>query len=136
MTGRRLLSVSRQALKRVFYLSTMYRLEGDKRYSDRAVSEMLALCRFSDWNPSHFLDVGEMTMAVSIGYDWLHEVMSEAERAEIRESILSKGLPYSLTVSVGIGKAEKGRDLQAVIEEADARLYEEKKNNAQTPTTK
>lgn len=51
-------------------------------------------------------------------------------------AILSKGLPYSLTVSVGIGKAEKGRDLQAVIEEADARLYEEKKNNAQTPTTK
>ena len=95
MTGRRLLSVSRQALKRVFYLSTMYRLEGDKRYSDRAVSEMLALCRFSDWNPSHFLDVGEMTMAVSIGYDWLHEVMSEAERAEIRESILSKGLRTS-----------------------------------------
>lgn len=95
MTGRRLLSVSRQALKRVFYLSTMYRLEGDKRYSDRAVSEMLALCRFSDWNPSHFLDVGEMTMAVSIGYDWLHDVMSEAERAEIRESILSKGLRTS-----------------------------------------
>jgi hypothetical protein len=95
MTGRRLLSVSRQALKRVFYLSTMYRLEGDKKYSDRAVSEMLALCRFSDWNPSHFLDVGEMTMAVSIGYDWLHDVMSEAERAEIRESILSKGLRTS-----------------------------------------
>ncbi len=95
MTGRRLLSVSRQALKRVFYLSTMYRLEGDKKYSDRAVSEMLALCHFSDWNPSHFLDVGEMTMAVSIGYDWLHDVMSEAERAEIRESILSKGLRTS-----------------------------------------
>ncbi|MBR0531664.1 MAG: heparinase II/III family protein, partial [Bacteroidales bacterium] len=32
---------------------------------------------------------------VSIGYDWLHEVMSEAERAEIRESILSKGLRTS-----------------------------------------
>ncbi|MBR5175560.1 MAG: heparinase II/III family protein [Bacteroidales bacterium] len=95
MTGRRLLSISRQALKRVFYLSTMYRLEGDKKYSERAVSEMLALCRFSDWNPSHFLDVGEMTMAVSIGYDWLYEIMGEAEKSEIREAILNKGLRTS-----------------------------------------
>lgn len=95
MTGRRLLSVSRQALKRIFHLSTMYRLDGDKRYSDRAISEMLALCRFQDWNPSHFLDVGEMTMAVSIGYDWLYEAISETDRAEIRESILNKGLRTS-----------------------------------------
>ncbi|MBR5660865.1 MAG: heparinase II/III family protein [Bacteroidales bacterium] len=95
MTGRRLLSVSRQALKRIFHLSTLYRLDGDKKYSDRAVSEMLALCRFQDWNPSHFLDVGEMTMAVSIGYDWLYDVLSDDERAEIRESILNKGLRTS-----------------------------------------
>jgi hypothetical protein len=95
MTGRRLLSVSRQALKRIFHLSTMYRLVGDKRYSDRAVSEMLALCRFQDWNPSHFLDVGEMTMAVAIGYDWLYDAISGQDRAEIRESILNKGLRTS-----------------------------------------
>ena len=95
MTGRRLLSVSRQALKRIFHLSMMYRLDGDKRYSDRAVSEMLALCRFTDWNPSHFLDVAEMTMAISIGYDWLYDAISETDRVEIRESILNKGLRTS-----------------------------------------
>ena len=95
MTGRRLLSVSRQALKRIFHLSMMYRLDGDKRYSERAVSEMLALCRFQDWNPSHFLDVGEMTMAVAIGYDWLYDAISETDREEIRESILNKGLRTS-----------------------------------------
>ncbi len=92
MTGRRLLHVSREALKRIFYLSTTYRMEGDRKYSDRAVKEMLAVCRFSDWNPSHFLDVAEMTMAVSIGYDWLYDELSEDDRAEIRASILDKGL--------------------------------------------
>ena len=71
MTGRRLLHVSREVLKRVFYLSTMYRLDGDRKYLDRASEEMLSACRFTDWNPSHFLDVAEMTMAISIGYDLL-----------------------------------------------------------------
>ena len=95
MTGRRLLHVSREALKRIFYLSTTYRMEGDRRYADRAVKEMLAVCRFTDWNPSHFLDVAEMTMGVAIGYDWLYDVMSEAEKAEVREAILNKGLRTS-----------------------------------------
>lgn len=95
MTGRRLLHVSREALKRIFYLSTVYRMEGDRKYSDRAVKEMLAVCRFSDWNPSHFLDVAEMTMAVSIGYDWLYDELDEDEKAEIRASILDKGLKPS-----------------------------------------
>ena len=95
VTGRRLLSVSREVLKRVFYLSTVFRLEGDDRYSARAVREMIAASRFKDWNPSHFLDVAEMTMALAIGYDWLYGKMTEAERAEIREAILGKGLRQS-----------------------------------------
>ena len=92
MTGRRLLHVSREVLKRVFYLSTMYRLDGKREYLDRAVEEMIAVCRFTDWNPSHFLDVAEMTMAVSIGYDWLYPELSEDQRLEIRTAILDKGL--------------------------------------------
>lgn len=94
-TGRRLLSVSREVLKRVFYLSTVYRLGGGKEYSERAVREMIAASRFSDWNPSHFLDVAEMTMGLAIGYDWLYSEMTEAERKEIREAILLKGLRQS-----------------------------------------
>ena len=92
MTGRRLLHVSREVLKRVLYLSTMYRLDGRQEYLDRAAEEMLAVCRFTDWNPSHFLDVAEMTMAVSIGYDWLYPELSEDQRLEIRTAILDKGL--------------------------------------------
>jgi hypothetical protein len=95
MTGRRLLSVSREALKRIFYLSYSYRLTGDKRYLNRAEEEILAVSRFSDWNPSHFLDVGEMTMAVAIGYDWLFEDLTESTRMEARSAILLKGIEES-----------------------------------------
>lgn len=95
MTGRRLLGISREALKRIFYLSYAYRMKGDARYAGRAEREMLALCRFPDWNPSHFLDVGEMTMAVAIGYDWLYDFLSDESRQLIATAIQEKGLKPS-----------------------------------------
>lgn len=71
--GKRLLAISRIALKRIYYLSYAYRMTGDKKYAHRAEQEMLAVSRFTDWNPTHFLDVGEMVMALAIGYDWLYD---------------------------------------------------------------
>lgn len=90
--GKRLLAVSRTALQRVFYLSYSYRMTGDTRYADRARREMLAACSFSDWNPAHFLDVGEMTMAVAIGYDWLYDYLSDEDKSTVEMAILEKGL--------------------------------------------
>jgi hypothetical protein len=95
MVGRRLLGTSREALRRVFYLSYSYRMTGEDKYADRAEKEMLAAANFSDWNPSHFLDVGEMTMALAIGYDWLFDQLSPESREIIRDAILVKGLEPS-----------------------------------------
>ncbi|WP_436415500.1 heparinase II/III domain-containing protein [Petrimonas sp.] len=92
MVGRRLLGTSRELLKRVFYLSYGYRMTGDVRYFNKAEKEMLAVSRFSDWNPSHFLDVAEMTMGVAIGYDWLYAALSDNSKSLIKEAILNKGL--------------------------------------------
>ena len=64
MEGKRLLSVSRLALKRIFYLSYAYRMTKEEKYAYRATQEMLSVSRFPDWNPSHFLDVGEMVLAL------------------------------------------------------------------------
>jgi len=94
--GRRLLDKSREALRRIFQLSYAYRMTGQEKYFARCEKEMLAISNFSDWNPSHFLDVAEMTMAVSIGYDWLYPRLSEQSRKTIREAIVAKGLNQSL----------------------------------------
>lgn len=94
--GRRLLDKSREALRRLFFLSYAYRMTGDKKYAQRAEKEMLAVSAFSDWNPSHFLDVAEMTTATAIGYDWLYDYLSPASRAIIKEAILKKGIEPSL----------------------------------------
>ena len=66
--GRRLLDKSREALRRLFYLGYSYRLTNEIKYAQRAEKEMLAIAGFSDWNPTHYLDVGEMTMAMAIGF--------------------------------------------------------------------
>ena len=95
-TGRRLLSVSRRCLDRVIHLSAAYRFTGKKVYLKRAEKELLAAAAFSDWNPSHFLDVAEMTAAMAIGYDWLYDALSNASRQTIRRAILEKGLQPSL----------------------------------------
>lgn len=93
--GLRLLAQSRLALQRISTLSMAYRLSGDERFRDRAVREMLTVCAFPDWNPKHFLDVGEMSMAVSIGYDWLYDTLKEDERAIIRRSLEEKALSFA-----------------------------------------
>ena len=94
--GRRLLSVSREAIRRLFFLSYSYRLTEKREYLKRAEQEMLTISAFSDWNPSHFLDVAEMTMAMSIGYDWLYNNLSPESRTTIKEAIIKKGIEPSL----------------------------------------
>lgn len=86
--GKRLLAVSREAIRRVFYLSYSYRITKDKKYLAKAEAELNAVCAFENWNPTHYLDVGEMTMAVAIGYDWLNEQLQESTKENIRQAIL------------------------------------------------
>lgn len=90
--GRRLLHVSRAVLERVAFCSYMYLMTDDEIYAKRAEEEMLAAAAFEDWNPSHFLDVGEMTAALAIGYDWLYGFLSDESRTKIADAIIRKGL--------------------------------------------
>jgi hypothetical protein len=97
LQGRRLLGQSRKCLKRTITLAMAYHLTGDQRFVERCEKEMLTVARFSDWNPSHFLDVAEMTCALAIGYDWLHGQLSEPGRQEIRTAIIDKGVALPFT---------------------------------------
>lgn len=95
LVGRRLLDKSREALRRIFYLSYSYRMTGEEKFLIRAEQELLNVSAFSDWNPDHFLDVAEMTTAVAIGYDWLYDKLSASSRETIRKAILEKGIKPS-----------------------------------------
>ncbi len=95
LEGKRLLAVSRVALKRIFYLSFAYRMTGDLRYLTRAEIEINAVCDFSDWNPSHFLDVGEMAAGVAIGYDWLFASLTAETKTKVRRALKEKAFEPS-----------------------------------------
>jgi hypothetical protein len=81
--GRRLLSVSREMLYRMNMLGMVYRMEKDRKTLNRINDELIAVCNFSDWNPSHFLDVAEMSMAVAIGLDWTGMDLPKSLRKKI-----------------------------------------------------
>jgi len=97
--GKRLLDVSRQGVQRILLWGVAYHLSGDTRFSDRAREELLNLARFQDWNPSHFLDVAEMTAAMAFGYDWFYANLDEPARAAVRQAIIQKGLKPGLDVT-------------------------------------
>jgi hypothetical protein len=88
----RLLDTSRRAFDRVATLALVYRIAGDSKYLDRCWSELAAAARFPDWDPLHFLSTAEMTAAFAVGYDWLYDAWTEAQRQTIRQAIVQLGL--------------------------------------------
>ena len=98
LIGPRLLDKSRKALRRISTLAGLYRLDGNKEWAERARKEMLAAAAFPDWNPSHFLDVAEMSTALGLGYDWLYAYLSAEDRATIRTALVEKGLKPGMDV--------------------------------------
>jgi hypothetical protein len=96
--GLRLLSVSRRVLHRAELLALLYRLDGDPRWRNRAWQELEAAAQFPDWNPRHFLDTAEMTHAFAIGYDWLFDAWSPAQRVTLRTAMVEKGIKPALEI--------------------------------------
>ena len=92
LIGPRLLDKSRTAVSRVLTGALAYRLTGDARFAARTTREMLTAAAFPDWNPSHYLDVAEMSFALAIGYDWLYPQLSPADRATLKAALLQHGL--------------------------------------------
>ena len=95
MEGRRLLGVSREMLYRMNVLAITYRLNHDKKLLARINEEVNAVCRFTDWNPSHYLDVAEMAMAVALAVDWVGKDLPKATYDLAIASLIDKGIKPS-----------------------------------------
>jgi hypothetical protein len=93
--GKRLLSVSREMLWRVNMLGMVYRIERDPRMVGRINDELIAVCSFQDWNPSHFLDVAEMSLAVALAVDWVGNELPESTVSLAKTALIEKGIKPS-----------------------------------------
>ncbi|MBQ0102049.1 MAG: hypothetical protein KBT31_04560 [Firmicutes bacterium] len=89
--GIRLLPVSRAVLSCVIHCGLVYLLTGDVKFAERAAEELDAAAAFPNWNPHHFLDVGEMANAFGIGYDWLYDYLSPERKEAYRKAIVDFG---------------------------------------------
>ena len=89
--GVRLWFVSNWFNARIQTLSLAYILSEDKKYADRAKTEMLAIAGFKDWHPEHHLDVAAMAIGFAIGYDWLYDTYSAEERETFEKSVYKNG---------------------------------------------
>ena len=93
--GKRLLSVSREMLYRINMLGMVYHIEKDPKILQRIDGEVKAVCQFSDWNPSHYLDVGEMSMAVAFALDWTAGALPQSTIDLALNALIEKGIKPS-----------------------------------------
>ncbi|TDE89674.1 hypothetical protein EXU48_19830 [Occultella glacieicola] len=90
--GKRLLDTSREVLRRTYLLALAHHVSRRKEFADRLWLELLTASRFSNWNPSHFLDVAEMAHAFAVGYDWLYEEWDATQREHLEHAIVMHAL--------------------------------------------
>lgn len=90
--GIRILEQSKRVQRRVAALALAYNIFGDEEYAKSCYGELENAAKFTDWNPYHFLDTGEMCTAFAIGYDWLYNWMNDTQRNFLRKAMIEKGL--------------------------------------------
>ncbi len=89
------LGISRDFLFRINMLAMVYRIEKDKRMLSRLNDELIAACNFPTWNPKHFLDVGEMSLAIALAIDWTADDLPKSTVALAKKSLIEKGIQPS-----------------------------------------
>ncbi|UZJ53361.1 hypothetical protein CBS101457_002681 [Exobasidium rhododendri] len=105
-SGSGILDPAREVQLRVKTFAYAYRMSGnDTKWAERAWLELqTAAGNNTDvvwgtgapngyiWNPGHFLDTAELTAAFAIGYDWLYDYWTPAQRLQLAWTIAVQGL--------------------------------------------
>lgn len=95
LIGRRLLDTSREMLYRMNILGMVYRMGKDPAILKRIDEEVKAVCNFTDWNPSHYLDVAEMSLAIALALDWAGEALPKSTVDIAKTALITKGIEPS-----------------------------------------
>ncbi|KAA9036108.1 hypothetical protein FW778_19670 [Ginsengibacter hankyongi] len=91
-TTNSMLDVSRELLRRINMLGLVYLVEKNHIILDRINQEVLATCNFSDWNPPVYLDVAEISMAISFALDWTLDNLPASTIKKAKNALIEKGI--------------------------------------------
>lgn len=89
------LDISRDMLYRMNMLCMVYRIDKDPRILDRINKELIAACNFPSWNPVHFLDVSEMSLAIALAIDWVGGNLPSSTVNLAKQALIEKGIKPS-----------------------------------------
>lgn len=84
--GENILAIIRDAEHRILTLAMLFRLTDEKRYLEGARNVMHGLTD-ATWTPGHFLDPATGSLSLGVGYDWLYDELTPAERDEFAAKI-------------------------------------------------
>ncbi|UCE07571.1 MAG: DUF4962 domain-containing protein [bacterium] len=69
------------------WMALAYLITGDLKYLNKAVSWMITVCNYPEWDGNHSLGAGHCLMGVSLGYDWLYNSTTSSQRQTIRNRL-------------------------------------------------
>ena len=87
--------------KRIQTLAFMYKITGKEAYAQRAWKEMENICKFPNWNPSHYLDTGVMSEALTVGFDYIYDYLDESQRKMVVDALVEKSIMVALSIYRG-----------------------------------
>ncbi len=81
---------------RIPFLAMAYLLTGDAKYKDRLWLDVENICNYPNWNPSHFLDVGDFARGLAYAYDWLYDEWTDEEKRIMRNAFVRNAFVPSM----------------------------------------
>lgn len=105
-----------ESMDMIMNLGIAYLMTGDKKYSDRAYKEAQVLYTVpykkyngtsipeegrDYWNSYSYLDVGEISFIIALCYDWMYDAWTDAQKKELTQNIMDKGLIRSYRALFG-----------------------------------
>jgi hypothetical protein len=84
-----------KAIYRMGLLGALHYCEGDLKWQDKGMQELLALTdpiSFRDWHPELMDNVADMVVATSLGYDWFYTSLNAQQKTTIRTYLALKGI--------------------------------------------
>lgn len=92
-----ILPISREVINRMVILGCAWQVTGNEKYAQRAWLELENVCGYGDWCTGHFLATAEMAFAVSIGYDWFFDYLSDSQKGLLAEKTLEYAVKPALS---------------------------------------
>ena len=88
--------ISRKAAVRLISCAYAHRMTGLAKYLDKALQDIEDVCSLDTWgHEDSYLDVAELSAAVSIAYDWIYDSMSETLRSKVVNALKTLALQTS-----------------------------------------